>query len=172
MNACDVCGSEMLDAYGGRLPNCSECRSVPSSPIEEMAASVVADETLDGARWTGKSIEFLCPVCPEQNLEVATIAKTQTCCCRNCCGFLVDSHSLAGLIGKLRAEYQGVDDQPQLMDTMALQENMNCPTCLEVMYTHPYNGPGNAIINSCSACHLNWLDEGEFSSIIRAPGKR
>lgn len=172
MNACEVCGSQMLDAYGGRLPNCPECRSAPSIPIGAMADSSVAAETLDGARWTGKSTEFCCPVCPEQNLEVATIAKTQTCCCRNCRGFLVDGHSLAGLIGMLRAEYQGADDQPQLMDQRALQENMTCPTCLKVMYTHAYHGPGNAVINSCSVCQLNWLDEGEFSSIIRAPGKR
>ena len=134
--------------------------------------SGVTVETLDGAQWNGKSTAFFCPVCPDQNLEVATISKTQICGCRSCRGFLVDGHSLAGLIEAFRAEYRGADAQPELMDQKALQENMACPTCTGVMYTHAYHGPGNAVINSCSTCQLNWLDEGEFSSIIRAPGKR
>jgi Zn-finger nucleic acid-binding protein len=38
------------------------------------------------------------------------------------------------------------------------------------METHPYYGPGNVIIDSCSRCELIWLDFGELKQIADAPG--
>jgi Zn-finger nucleic acid-binding protein len=35
--------------------------------------------------------------------------------------------------------------------------------------THYYGGPGNVIIDDCSRCELNWLDNGELMTIVRAP---
>ena len=39
------------------------------------------------------------------------------------------------------------------------------------METHPYYGPGNVIIDSCTGCDLVWLDFGELAQIADAPGK-
>jgi Zn-finger nucleic acid-binding protein len=39
------------------------------------------------------------------------------------------------------------------------------------METHPYYGPGNVIIDSCAACDLVWLDFGELTQIVDAPGR-
>lgn len=39
------------------------------------------------------------------------------------------------------------------------------------MDVHPYYGPGNVAIDSCSACNLVWLDFGELRQITHAPGQ-
>jgi hypothetical protein len=39
------------------------------------------------------------------------------------------------------------------------------------MEVHPYYGPGNVVIDSCSACDLIWLDHGELKQISDAPGR-
>ena len=128
--------------------------------------------TIDEISFTDHGTEFFCPICTDSNLHVATLMRTQVCCCKNCQGFLIDSETLGSLIMSLRASYAGADDQPQLIDQRELQKTIKCPTCLQTMFTHPYYGPGNAIINSCNVCHLNWFDAGELSAIIRAPGVR
>ena len=38
------------------------------------------------------------------------------------------------------------------------------------MLTHPYYGPGNIVLDTCSQCDLVWLDAGEFGRAIDAPG--
>jgi Zn-finger nucleic acid-binding protein len=38
------------------------------------------------------------------------------------------------------------------------------------MDVHPYYGPGNVIIDSCTTCDLVWLDIGELKQIAEAPG--
>jgi Zn-finger nucleic acid-binding protein len=39
------------------------------------------------------------------------------------------------------------------------------------MATHPYYGPGNVVIDTCTACDLVWLDFGELAQIVDAPGR-
>ena len=126
----------------------------------------------DGIQFTGNELEFYCPVCDDQQLEVATLHGTQVCACKSCFGFLLDGESLGFLITGLRATYKGPDDKPVMINPRELDETMNCPACFQTMYTHPYHGPGNVVVNSCSGCQLNWLDQGEFAKIIRAPGRR
>jgi Zn-finger nucleic acid-binding protein len=36
---------------------------------------------------------------------------------------------------------------------------------------HPYYGPGNVVIDTCSRCDLIWLDFGELKQIADAPGR-
>ena len=38
------------------------------------------------------------------------------------------------------------------------------------MEVHPYYGPGNVIIDSCTTCDFLWLDAGELRQISDAPG--
>ena len=132
--------------------------------------------SIDGLEFLGNELELFwehfCPVCSDANLQVASINGTQACGCANCQGFLIDSISLGIIINVLRAEYQGTIDKPVMIDTKELEKIMNCPACFDKMYTHPYHGPGNVVVNSCSGCQLNWLDAGELAKIIRAPGRR
>jgi Zn-finger nucleic acid-binding protein len=39
------------------------------------------------------------------------------------------------------------------------------------MSNHKYLGPGNIIIDTCDTCDLIWLDYGELSKVVVAPGK-
>jgi Zn-finger nucleic acid-binding protein len=38
------------------------------------------------------------------------------------------------------------------------------------MSNHKYMGPGNIIIDTCNDCDLIWLDFGELSKVVAAPG--
>jgi Zn-finger nucleic acid-binding protein len=38
------------------------------------------------------------------------------------------------------------------------------------MDRHPYLGPGNVVIDTCSTCDLIWLDHGELTEMVDAPG--
>jgi Zn-finger nucleic acid-binding protein len=39
------------------------------------------------------------------------------------------------------------------------------------MDVHPYYGPGNVVIDTCSGCDMVWLDHGELKQIADAPGQ-
>lgn len=39
------------------------------------------------------------------------------------------------------------------------------------MDVHPYYGPGNIVIDTCSRCDVIWLDFGELRQVTDAPGK-
>ena len=82
------------------------------------------------------------------------------------------SQSLGELINELRSSYQGADDRPQPIDPRELDVFHNCPACWESMESHPYYGPGNVVLDTCSTCKLAWLDHGELAKIVRAPGLR
>ena len=47
----------------------------------------------------------------------------------------------------------------------------HCEQCRSGMDVHPYYGPGNVVIDSCSRCNLIWLDFGELKQITDAPGR-
>lgn len=156
------------------MPSNTKLQAECSGDVDQPVAELEQPPRLqpDGASLTDTVTDFHCPVCDDQQLQVATLDATQACCCPECFGLLVDSQSLGQLISYRRAHYDGPDDTPTLMDQQALAQQIYCPTCREFMQTHPYYGPGNLVINSCSTCQLNWLDAGELSGIIRAPGRR
>lgn len=39
------------------------------------------------------------------------------------------------------------------------------------MNTHPYYGPGNVVIDTCSHCEVIWLDRAELGTTTGAPGR-
>ena len=39
------------------------------------------------------------------------------------------------------------------------------------MDVHPYYGPGNIVIDTCSRCDVIWLDFGELKQVTDAPGR-
>jgi hypothetical protein len=54
-------------------------------------------------------------------------------------------------------------------DRATTERHLDCPQCHARMDTHPYEGPGNVVVDSCSICYLIWLDSGEILRIVRAP---
>ncbi len=126
----------------------------------------------DQITWSDRAIDFFCPVCVEPHLYVGDLVGTQICGCVECKGFLIDSATFGSIIQVLRGQYQGREDIPELMDVKQLDLVLDCPACQAHMYTHPYHGPGTVVVNSCGECQLNWLDAGELTKIVRAPGRR
>ena len=144
----------------------------PSSELNPTPNHSLPVTTVDGIAKSDRVVEFGCPVCPDSELQVGALGRTQVCICESCNGFVIDSETFGSLISQLRAIYRGADDRPVPLDAKELDKQINCPVCYEAMYTHPYYGPGNVVINSCSSCNINWLDEGELDKIVRAPGRR
>ena len=151
--------------------NCHVCHT-PVQTIQGHLLCVTCEKICHQEfQFSGNEVEFLCPVCVDRRLQVAETNGTQVCACPECSGFVIDSESLARVISAIRREYEG-KEQIAPFDSAQLDEVRNCPACYKPMQTHPYYGPGNAVIDSCIGCHLTWLDGSELSKIKVAPGIR
>lgn len=161
---CNQCSRQMQPVHGQNHLACYDCNTF-SFPIS-------GPTEIYTAHCTGKATAFQCPKCYDNDLQVGILHGTQVATCKNCRGFVIDSNSFGALATTMRDQYQGPEDKPVMVDQYALSEIVNCPACFNPMHSHPYHGPGNAVINSCIACELTWLDYGELGTIIRAPGQR
>ncbi len=92
--------------------------------------------------------------------------------CRECHGVLLPNEVFAAIVNRRRARFRGPDADPSPLDARELDRIVACPECGLRMETHPYYGPGPAVIDSCGRCRLIWLDRGEMHTIETAPGRR
>lgn len=113
---------------------------------------------------------LLCPVC-HQPLLAATLEDGYPAhYCRECRGLLLPRASFRGTLQLRRARAAGPGIPPRALDRAQLERQVSCPACRCPMATHPYLGPGNAVIDTCSACEVIWLDYGELTQLVEAPG--
>jgi hypothetical protein len=84
---------------------------------------------------------------------------------------LIDQEVFLMVIEYLRARSQKPPISPPPVDLTELKRQINCPNCRRQMSTHLYGGPGNLVVDNCTHCALLWLDNNEFTRIIRAPGR-
>jgi Zn-finger nucleic acid-binding protein len=91
--------------------------------------------------------------------------------CRNCRGVLVPRQGFARVVNARRAWASGPPREPRPLNPRELEREVRCPFCNARMETHPYYGPGNLVIDSCTACDVIWLDAGELTQIVDAPGR-
>ena len=112
-----------------------------------------------------------CPVCRD-GLVMGEIDGSQFAGCPSCRGMLFQQPVFAALIQHLRANFVAGEQTPRPMNPEELKIRRVCPTCDRQMETHPYGGPGNAVIDTCIACNLVWFDQGELTNLVRAPGRR
>jgi hypothetical protein len=70
-----------------------------------------------------------------------------------------------------RSRAQGPADRPRLLEANEMARRVLCPYCHQLMDTHPYAGPGNIVIDTCSNCEVIWLDYGEINQVVNAPGR-
>jgi Zn-finger nucleic acid-binding protein len=122
----------------------------------------------DGVRLLGESSKLACPVCAIP-LESAALAGHRILSCTKCLGMLVSMNVFVALIEELRAAQQGRGSVQPAADRKSLERCIDCPQCHQRMDTHFYEGPGNIVIDDCSRCFLNWLDQGEMTRVARAP---
>jgi Zn-finger nucleic acid-binding protein len=127
-------------------------------------------ESADGVQVLGGSGGRDCPVCGD-SLVFARIAGAEVLHCSRCRGLLIEQRVFAGLVGYLRALAAGPPDAIKPLNPEERTREVHCPSCGKLMDTHPYYGPGNAVIDVCTACRAVWLDYGELGEIVDAPGR-
>ena len=160
---CNSCTGPMLQVYGQTHFHCVSCNAFG---FTDDSLAIEKIEPL------GKETDFQCPKC-NQALAVGLLHESvQVCFCENCLGYVIDNQSFGALAMELRRQYTGPDDAPKPIDPRQLDDCEPCPACLETMQVHPYYGPGSIVIDTCMHCQLAWLDHGELSRIVRAPGPR
>ncbi len=142
---------------------CTFCQTVQSAPdVEDVVDRVLPLAALLGVH---------CPVC-EAELEAALIDEIPACHCPNCRGLLLSGPEFRQAVEARRAAYTGPDIAVAMPHPIELKRQIACPTCHESMEVHPYYGAGRAIIDSCAACQLVWVDRGELTGLERSPGRR
>ncbi len=139
-----------------------------SHPADHTASVAKFDE---GAILIGKPAAVACPAC-QTELRIGEIESCQFAGCPRCRGMLFQQEVFARMLRQRRDNSAVPSVTPATMDRDQLKVRRFCPGCEQVLETHPYGGAGNAVIDTCLGCHLIWLDEGEFTSLVRAPGKR
>jgi Zn-finger nucleic acid-binding protein len=83
----------------------------------------------------------------------------------------MDRWSFGQLVKFRRSRTKEIPIPPPPLDTNEYQRKLNCPRCGKPMEIHPYYGPGNIVIETCASCNLIWLDYGELSRVVNAPGR-
>lgn len=162
--SCPQCGGTANEVPGRRYLQCAYCESLVfpgESPLET-----------DGITPLGTQLESGCPCC-EEPLQQGEIDGHPALYCGRCYGVLIRNGAFGDVIRNRRAareQQQGVDVRPINPDEYA--RTLHCPACQNRMETHPYYGPGNVVIDSCSDCAYVWLDHGELATLERANGHR
>jgi Zn-finger nucleic acid-binding protein len=129
------------------------------------------DATFDqGGVLLNRDAAVGCPACPG-TLVIGEIEGCQFAGCPHCHGMLFRQDVFATLLPQMRATSACTTLMPKPIDLDELKVRRICPTCDSPLETHPYCGPGNAVIDSCFPCKLIWCDQGEFTKLVRAPGK-
>ncbi|GAB5444444.1 MAG: hypothetical protein Fues2KO_47930 [Fuerstiella sp.] len=118
------------------------------------------------------AVEALCPCC-EGVLEKGQAEGRPVLYCSRCYGFLLKNEHFGAIVRQRRAAREGREAEAvRPLDARQYERQIRCPACRSFMEAHPYYGPGNVVIDSCSACHYVWLDHGELRTIERSEGGR
>jgi Zn-finger nucleic acid-binding protein len=124
------------------------------------------EETGDGVCATGEPAHVNCPVCAKE-LQFAEIEGEAVAYCNKCRGFLTPMRTFGVIVIKRRALHGPNEEQFNSLDPAELKRVLKCPSCHRRMDTHPYAGGGNAVVDTCEACAIIWLDAGELAIIER-----
>ena len=111
-----------------------------------------------------------CPLC-NVPLVHAAIADVLVQGCVECRGMLIPMQVFPHILETLEFPKDAIllELSPGSSD---LTREIYCPNCDKRMDTHPYRGAGDAIIDTCGTCSLNWLDRGELMQIVHVPDGR
>jgi len=151
---CPSCGAQMR--VSGDTFQCDYCRTV-----------VVPAKNDEGITLLGDGPGDECPIC-HIALAQGSVAKTSLLFCSKCSGLLISMDLFPHLVETLRAQ-QSNAQVGSSANPDDLHRHLTCPRCRRPMDAHFYAGPGNAVLDSCDFCNLNWLDHGELIRIARAP---
>jgi Zn-finger nucleic acid-binding protein len=148
-------------AASGRHFTCKHCGS------SQFPGAVDAD----GVRVLGSGPgAAACPLCTIE-MAHALLHDEPIQICLRCRGMMLPLQAFADLVHEQRTWAQNPPRVPPALDPRALDRRLTCPVCQSAFMTYTYGGPGNAVIDGCTQCHLLWLDAGEFRQIVDAPGR-
>lgn len=160
---CDNCGAPFEAVSRSGVLQCSYCES--RRVLSEQGYG------LDGVVLLSTPTDLDCPSCGDQ--LVAALIDDHGCrACPSCFGVEIRQSDFGDLVAVRRSAYAGADVRPMPLNPAELRITRDCPHCRESMEVHPYFGPGNTVIDSCSRCGLVWLDAGEMSAIEKTAGRR
>ena len=130
-------------------------------------------------RDTGEGIHLVdrpgpanrCPLCAAPLAQSVTDEGYSVQHCGRCRGLLMDRWTFVEIVTRRRASAGGPGTPPGQLDARELRREVTCPFCHQRMDVHPYYGPGNVVIDTCERCDAVWLDSGELTQIVDAPGR-
>lgn len=160
---CKNCAGPLTMSAGPMRMVCTFCHTVQSAPD--------VSEVVDRVQPLAAPLGVQCPVC-EAELVASLVDEIPACHCPNCRGLLLPSAEFRKVVENRRAAYCGPDIAVAPPHSIELERNLACPSCHRSMEVHPYYGAGRAIIDSCAACQLVWVDLGELTGLERSPGRR
>jgi Zn-finger nucleic acid-binding protein len=112
-----------------------------------------------------------CPLCSAPLTKSLLDGAYEIQYCERCRGILMRTALFADAVERRRARQSGPGAPPVPLDPRELKRRVTCPSCRTQMDVHPYYGPGNVVIDSCSRCNLVWLDFAELRQITEARGQ-
>ena len=129
-------------------------------------------QNAEGIRILGENPEGLkCPLC-KITLNMAVIDDYyQGYHCQKCQGLLFNRTAFRETIQARRAITKAPPEPFNKFNSAELGRYINCPVCTKKMETFQYLGPGNIVIDTCHEDDLIWLDYGEISKVVNAPGR-
>lgn len=117
------------------------------------------------------SVEQRCGVCKVALATAVLDDGFSARYCERCRGVLLPRQHFAEVVEKRRWWARTPPAPPVPLDQRELARTIKCPGCAHPMLTHPYYGPGNVVLDTCSQCDLVWLDFRELTQITSAPGQ-
>lgn len=152
---CPNCGAALELAGNRNVFTCPYCRTtrLPEAPADGLVP--LAEEDC-----------FDCPRCTVR-LRLGAVEGRRVGYCPDCRGFLTTTRNFSLLLQARRSRANETAPKPLGFDPAELSRRTACPRCRSRMDTHPYGGGGNAVLDSCLACRLVWLDAGELAVIAR-----
>jgi len=160
---CRNCAAPLTAVVGRDYLSCDFCST--------FHFPTALDDSADRVKPLGQRSHLQCPSCRLQ-LAVGSMEGFRIRYCERCRGVLIDCEMFGLMVRERRAKHKGPPDRPTPFDPDELERRVDCPSCQRRMQTHPYLGPGNVVIDSCTRCKMVWLDHGEVATIERAPGLR
>jgi len=152
---CPNCGAGLQPVPNRNLLRCPYCESVQfPQPIGEGIVPLDQDYPFD------------CPCC-HRPLTAAVLDGATVGYCPECRGLLMSSDHFAHVLASRRETQAVRNRQVEPIDPKELRRVTRCPRCGRRTETHVYGGGGNAVIDSCLACRLVWLDGGELAVLER-----
>lgn len=125
----------------------------------------------EGVRVLGEASHLSCPVCREE-LVSGAVEQAPVLFCPKCRGILAAPPDFRKIVDLRRRASTKKEHVLHPLERSELERVILCPQCGQRMDTHPYYGPGNAVVDSCGRCALVWLDHGELTVIVTAPEER